>query len=177
MRQMFPSKAVNASNILVTNWTNDEYAYGSWSAMPEKFSKSDWSEVRKNEKRLYFAGEHTSSNYGFVHSAYQSGVQTANEVLNDINNVSKPTTTERKYCFGNINLLSVAKIRGINLGYDLIICYTQLIHVSLITQRQLAHLNHQRLILHLQRQHFRLQRQLLLITQVSICCPLTSNRS
>ena len=113
MRQMFPSKAVNASNILVTNWTNDEYAYGSWSAMPEKFSKLDWSEVRKNEKRLYFAGEHTSSNYGFVHSAYQSGEQTAKEVYNDINNVSKPPPTERQYCPGNINLLSIAKVREI----------------------------------------------------------------
>ena len=113
MRKMFPGKAVNASNILVTNWTNDEYAYGSWSAMPEKFSKSNWSEVRKNEQRLYFAGEHTSSNYGFVHSAYQSGQQTAKEVFNDIKNIPKPPTTERQYCPGNINLLSVAKVREI----------------------------------------------------------------
>ena len=113
MRKMFPGKAVNASNILVTNWTNDEYAYGSWSAMPDKFSKSNWSEVRKNEQRLYFAGEHTSSNYGFVHSAYQSGQQTAKEVFNDIKNIPKPPTTERQYCPGNINLLSVAKVREI----------------------------------------------------------------
>ena len=110
MRKMFPGTAVDASDILVTNWTNEEYTYGSWAAMPEKFSKSDWSEVRKNEKRLYFAGEHTSSNYGFVHSAYQSGEQTAKEIYNEINNILKPPTTERKYCPGNIYWLSVAKI-------------------------------------------------------------------
>ena len=102
MRKMFPDKAVNASHILVTNWTNEEYTYGSWAAMPEKFSKSDWSVVRQNEQRLYFAGEHTSSNYGFVHSAYQSGEQTANEVYNEINNNPKPLTAVRKYCPGNI---------------------------------------------------------------------------
>ena len=113
MRKMFPGEAVNASKILVTNWTNDEYTYGSWAAMPEKFSKLDWSMVRKNEERLYFAGEHTSSNYGFVHSAYQSGEQTAKEVFNDIINVPKPPTTERQYCPGNIDLLSVVKVREI----------------------------------------------------------------
>ena len=80
-----------------------EYTYGSWAAMPVKFSKSDWNEVRKNEERLYFAGEHTSSNYGFVHSAYQSGEQTAKEIYNEINNILKPPTTERKYCPGNIH--------------------------------------------------------------------------
>ena len=102
MRKMFPGKAVNASNILVTNWANEEYTYGSWAAMPEKFSKTDWSLVRQNEKRLYFAGEHTSSNYGFVHSAYQSGEQTAKEIYYEINNVPIPPTTVRKFCPGNI---------------------------------------------------------------------------
>ena len=102
MRKMFPGKAVPASNILVTSWTNEEYTYGSWASMPEKFSKLDWEEVRKNEDRLYFAGEHTSSNYGFVHSAYQSGIHAAKEIYDEINNIPKPTTTERKYCPGNI---------------------------------------------------------------------------
>ena len=115
MSKMFPGKAAKASNILVTNWTIDEYAYGSWAAMPVNFSKTNWNEVRKNEKRLYFAGEHTSSNYGFVHSAYQSGEQTAREIVDDINKVPKPPTTERQqYCPGNFNLLSIDKVREIS---------------------------------------------------------------
>ena len=102
MEKMFPGKAVPASNILVTNWTNDQYAYGSWAAMPEKFSKENWSLVRKNEERLYFAGEHTSYNVGFVHSAYQSGQKAAKDIYNDINNEPEPTPTIRRYCPGNM---------------------------------------------------------------------------
>ena len=100
MEKMFPNKAVRAEKLITTDWANDPYSYGSWSAMPENFSKSQWDLVRQNEKRLYFAGEHTSANYGFVHSAYETGQKAAEEIYEDIQGDQTSSSTTRKYCTG-----------------------------------------------------------------------------
>ena len=101
MKKMFGDNAKPAEDILVTNWANQQYTYGSWAAMPEKFSKKEWSLVRQHEKRLYFAGEHTSYNQGFVHSAYESGKKAARDIINDLNGIV-PTVSGRQYCPGNM---------------------------------------------------------------------------
>ena len=104
MKRMFGDNAIPASNILVTDWTVQPYTYGSWAAMPENYRKSDWSLVRQNEGRLYFAGEHTSYNYGFVHSAYKSGRKAAEDILKNIEGEKdeRNSTTIRQYCPGNM---------------------------------------------------------------------------
>ena len=104
MKKMFGDNAREASDILVTDWTIQPYTYGSWAAMPEKYKKSDWSLVRQNEGRLYFAGEHTSYNQGYVHSAYESGIKAAKDILEKIQNKddAKNSTNVRQYCPGNM---------------------------------------------------------------------------
>ena len=91
MKKMFGPTAPDATEIHVTNWTNNPFSYGSWSSIPHGYSMSEWELVRKNEKRLYFAGEHTSYNLGFVHSAYDSGKETAKRVFNHINGICNPS--------------------------------------------------------------------------------------
>ena len=93
MKKMFGKHASDVEEIHVTNWSNDPLTYGSWSAMPLGYSKAQWQLVRQNEKRLYFAGEHTSSSYGFVHTAYQSGKDAAMNILNDMENKPPPSTS------------------------------------------------------------------------------------
>ena len=102
MKNMFGEKATYPSQILVTNWTYDPYSYGSWSHMPYGFSKLKWALVRKNEKRLYFAGEHTSYNYGFVHSAYQTGLKVAEDIYNIIFDVHESPSSQRQFCPTNM---------------------------------------------------------------------------
>ena len=104
MKKMFGDDAKEASDILVTNWSIQPYTYGSWASMPERYRKLDWSLVRQNEGRLYFAGEHTSYNYGYVHSAYESGIKAAKDILEKIQNKddAKNSTNIRRYCPGNM---------------------------------------------------------------------------
>ena len=103
MNQMFPGKATFPTNLVVTTWTIEPFSYGSWSAMPKRygqpgFSKEEWSIVRRHEKMLFFAGEHTSYNYGFVHSAYQSGHDVAEDVLIAMGKAQPNNSTARKFC-------------------------------------------------------------------------------
>ena len=102
MKKMFGDKAVPPSKILTSNWTYDPYSYGSWSHMPYGYSKRKWQLVRKNEGRLFFAGEHTSYNYGFVHSAYKTGKEVAKQIYNDINRLNISPSTARMFCPTNM---------------------------------------------------------------------------
>lgn len=71
--------------IHVTNWTNNPFSYGSYSAWPIGFTYGQWKEIIKNEGRLYFAGEHTSEQFtSMVHGAFMSGKNVANVIQNDI---------------------------------------------------------------------------------------------
>lgn len=102
MKRFFGDKAEPPIRIIKTNWTYDPYSYGSWSHMPYGYGKLKWQLVRKNEGRLYFAGEHTSYNYGFVHSAYQTGQDIAEKIYNSIAGVSSPSSSARKFCPSNM---------------------------------------------------------------------------
>ena len=70
--------------------------------MPYGYSKLKWQLVRKNEGRLFFAVEHTSYNYGFVHSAYETGKEVARQIYNDINGFDISPSTARKFCPTNM---------------------------------------------------------------------------
>ena len=39
--------------------------------------------MRKNEGRLYFAGEHTSFGFGYVHAAFDTGIKVAKQIINE----------------------------------------------------------------------------------------------
>jgi polyamine oxidase len=100
MVKMFGNNATTANKIHVTNWTYNRNSYGSWSAMPYGYSKRKYEIARKNEGRLHFAGEHTSvtHNYGFVHSAYLTGKETAEKIFNEINQIYSSFPPWRSGC-------------------------------------------------------------------------------
>lgn len=71
------------SHSIVTKWLQDEFSMGTYSYVQVNVSES----ARKDlfmpiHNRLYFAGEATSSSYpGSTHGALQSGVDAANNMM------------------------------------------------------------------------------------------------
>ncbi|MFK7827497.1 MAG: flavin monoamine oxidase family protein [Oligoflexales bacterium] len=76
------------ANYLVTRWSQDPYALGSYAYVPVGASPSDMEELASPlNDRVFFAGEATSSEYyGQTHGAMISGLRAADEVLAAINN-------------------------------------------------------------------------------------------
>ena len=85
VRKIFPDTknfhVPDLEDIHVTNWNMNPYSYGSWSAKPIGYSKRLWNAMRRNDGRLYFAGEHTSENFGFVHAALVEGTKAVERLL------------------------------------------------------------------------------------------------
>ena len=71
-------------NIHVTSWSNNSLFYGAYSDVPVDVTQEELDLVKKNVGRLYFAGEHTADNKGFVHSAYDSGKLVAEAIIADM---------------------------------------------------------------------------------------------
>mmetsp|Transcript_51549 Transcript_51549/g.95364 ORF Transcript_51549/g.95364 Transcript_51549/m.95364 type:complete len:533 (+) Transcript_51549:70-1668(+) len=86
---IYGSDIPNATKIYVTNWTHDPYTYGSYSDWPYGYFESEWLEMTRSlDGHVFFAGEHTSENFGFVHSAWETGLEVAVEVLMELENRS-----------------------------------------------------------------------------------------
>jgi len=88
LRQLYPEKKVEITRSIITNWTTDEFALGSYSAIPPGTNLEMLLEFRKSEGNLFFAGEHTIiERPGTVDSAWLSGLLVAKEILDEINHV------------------------------------------------------------------------------------------
>lgn len=77
-------------NYYVTRWQDDEFAFGSGSYMGLKTELHHFDELMKplvtpeGKNRVYFAGEHTSSNYtSTLQGAWMSGSRAAADLAND----------------------------------------------------------------------------------------------
>ena len=66
---------------MVTSWSNNSLFYGAYSDVPVDVTQKELDLVKENVGRLYFAGEHTADNKGFVHSAYDSGKIVAESIF------------------------------------------------------------------------------------------------
>ena len=75
-------------HIHVTNWSSNPLFYGAYSEVPVGTTQRQRDLVRENVNRLYFAGEHTSNNNGFVHSAYDTGKHVSKQIFNDMSYTS-----------------------------------------------------------------------------------------
>mmetsp|Transcript_169329 Transcript_169329/g.537859 ORF Transcript_169329/g.537859 Transcript_169329/m.537859 type:complete len:132 (-) Transcript_169329:419-814(-) len=82
LRGLFGQSTPDPVDILVTNWTHNPLSYGSYSWWPMNYTEEQWEAMKRPEGRLFFVGEHTSDNYGFVHAALATGEQAAEAVYN-----------------------------------------------------------------------------------------------
>jgi polyamine oxidase len=86
LRSTFGEAIPEPSAVMVTNWTNNPNTVGAYSNWPLGYTEKEWLAMTRPEAgKLFFAGEHTSSNYfGYLHGAIFTGTETANEVLQAI---------------------------------------------------------------------------------------------
>jgi monoamine oxidase len=70
------SDATRPLRATTTAWEDDPYAYGSYSFVKVGGSLEMYNDLAKPQGRIYFAGEHTNSDYpATVHGAYLSGIR------------------------------------------------------------------------------------------------------
>ena len=97
LRSMFPGETIpKPDKIHVTNWTNNPFSYGSYSALSLGYTEDLWEEMRKHEENLYFAGEHTAVAFGFVHSAFETGISTAETLIKKLEKDAKDRIADTK---------------------------------------------------------------------------------
>jgi monoamine oxidase len=81
LRTMFGANIPEPESWLITRWSRDPYARGSYSYVPPGASPDDYDELAKPAGRIHFAGEATHKGYAStVHGAYLSGVRAAQEI-------------------------------------------------------------------------------------------------
>ncbi|KAF9431535.1 hypothetical protein BGZ76_000186 [Entomortierella beljakovae] len=71
---------------IVTRWSEDEFAQGSYSFVAREATGEDYDQLAKPvDNQLYFAGEATSRHYpATAHGAYLSGLKAAKDILDSL---------------------------------------------------------------------------------------------
>jgi monoamine oxidase len=87
LKKIYGEKNVpNPSQVLVSQWGNEEFSKGSYSFANVGSSDEDFLAFEKDlDKKIFFAGEHTSRDYrGTVHGAFLSGEKAVETLLKNI---------------------------------------------------------------------------------------------
>ncbi|MCB0345872.1 MAG: FAD-dependent oxidoreductase [Bdellovibrionales bacterium] len=80
LRRMFGSKVLAPIGHLVTRWSKDHFAFGSYSHIPVGATDADYAYLGMPVGKIFFAGEATSRRFpATVHGAFMSGVRAARE--------------------------------------------------------------------------------------------------
>jgi monoamine oxidase len=62
------------------SWAKDPWSMGGWAYPTESQEKNLFDELRRQEGRIYFAGEHTAKKRGWMEGALDSGLRAAKEI-------------------------------------------------------------------------------------------------
>lgn len=83
LRAMYTPNIPEPTTVQITRWTQDPFAYGSYSAIPVGATLEDLDILAAPIKqRLFFAGEATHrQHYATVHGAYLSGIREAQRII------------------------------------------------------------------------------------------------
>ena len=79
--RIFPGSATMEGESIVTNWTNEPFALGCYSAFAPGQITTIWPLFQHRYARVILAGEHTDPFAGFMEGALRSGVRAANAIL------------------------------------------------------------------------------------------------
>ncbi|KAJ5344227.1 uncharacterized protein N7506_002592 [Penicillium brevicompactum] len=82
LRKMFPEKEIpEPTAFMYPRWTQEPWAYGSYSNWPPATSLEMHQNLRANAGRVWFAGEATSPTFfGFLHGAYFEGLDAGRQI-------------------------------------------------------------------------------------------------
>lgn len=82
LSQEFGRTIPTPKKILMTKWSQDPFAFGSYSYFPIGSTGKDMLALGEPQDKVFFAGEHTIPKYyGYVHGGYLSGIRAANEMI------------------------------------------------------------------------------------------------
>ena len=91
MKRVFPTANLKLKAALITRWGEDEFSLGSYSAL-HVGSKPEHCKILSSPigKQVWLIGEHCNfEQLGTVYGAYLSGHQSANEVINQLCDLTK----------------------------------------------------------------------------------------
>ncbi len=92
LRNMFGNDIKDPEKVIVTNWSNDEFSFGTYSFNKLGSGKKSREQLAAPIKRkgLFLAGEATSSKYfQTTHGAYFSGIASAEKVVKSLSKCTK----------------------------------------------------------------------------------------
>ena len=91
LRNMYPNETVpEPRNFTTFRWLSDPLTMGSYSYWPPGFTLNDMDDLMAQTGNIFYAGEHLNKlQYGYVHTAYTSGVRTALDLISCINDESR----------------------------------------------------------------------------------------
>ncbi|KAI8233036.1 Vacuolar protein sorting-associated protein [Colletotrichum sp. SAR 10_99] len=82
LRSIFGAKVPHPVEAIVTRWSADRFARGSYSSAGPDMQPGDYDAMARPIGNLFFAGEHTIGTHpATVHGAYLSGLRAASEAL------------------------------------------------------------------------------------------------
>ncbi|TPX08933.1 uncharacterized protein E0L32_009637 [Thyridium curvatum] len=82
LRSVFGARVPAPLEFVVTRWTSDKFARGSYSSAGPDMKADDYDVMARPIGNLHFAGEHTIGTHpATVHGAYMSGLRAASDVL------------------------------------------------------------------------------------------------
>jgi monoamine oxidase len=81
MEKIHPGLTSNFEGGTSFSWDHDPLALGSWAYYEPQEMTPMYPLVSKSERRIHFAGEHTSALMGTLEGAAESGVRAANEIV------------------------------------------------------------------------------------------------
>lgn len=82
LRGIFGKDVPHPVEAVVTRWSSDRFARGSYSSAGPAMQPDDYDVMARSVGNLFFAGEHTMRDYpATVHGAYMSGLKAASEVI------------------------------------------------------------------------------------------------
>ena len=92
-RSMYPNFRAELIDMFIPDWGSNPLYLGSYSNEKVGVTDQTYADLAAPLGHLYFSGEATSSKYsGFVHGAYFAGVNTANDIIDDMR--SNPNNAE-----------------------------------------------------------------------------------
>jgi monoamine oxidase len=81
IERIFPGARGLAGEVIVTDWTNDPYSLGCYSAPAPHQLAAAWPLMHRPHGRLWLAGEHTDEHAGFIEGALASADRVAAALL------------------------------------------------------------------------------------------------
>jgi len=82
--QAFPGSAEFVVTARTVAWPNEPFSQGGYVAFAPGEVTGYWARLRQPVGRLYFAGEHTAVNQGYMEGAVESGQRVAREIISSI---------------------------------------------------------------------------------------------